>query len=44
MSDISDTKRLADALNSLALTMTEIMMERLRAATDLQEHTDQSLV
>ena len=38
MSDISDTKRLADALNALALTMTEIMMERLRAATDLQEH------
>ena len=38
MSDISDTKRLADAINALALTMTEIMTERLRAATDLQEH------
>jgi excisionase family DNA binding protein len=37
MSDISDTKRLADAINALALTVTEIMTERLLAATDLQE-------
>lgn len=38
MNDASETKRLADAINALALTMTEIMTERLRAATDLQGH------
>lgn len=38
MDNTTDTKRLADAINALALTMTEIMTERLRAATDLQEH------
>ena len=32
MNDASETKRLADAINALALTMTEIMTERLRAA------------
>lgn len=30
MSDYSDTKRLADAINALAVTMTQIMAERLR--------------
>ncbi len=36
MSETSETKRLADAINVLAITMTEIMTERLRAAAEGQ--------
>ena len=39
MNDISDTKRLADAINMLALTMTQIMTERLRALAQDGEGT-----
>ena len=35
VSDISDTKRLADAINGLAVTRTEIMTERLKALADV---------
>ena len=38
MRETSETRRLADAINPLALTMTEIIAVRLRAAADLQEH------
>ena len=37
MTDISDTKRLADAIDALAVTMMEIMGERLKAIADAQE-------
>ena len=37
MSNISDTKRLADAIGTLVVTMMEIMGERLKAIADAQE-------
>jgi excisionase family DNA binding protein len=37
MSEISDTKRLADAINALAVTMTEIMTERMRMIAEDQK-------
>ena len=37
MNDLSESKRLADAINALAVTMTEIMTERLRAVAEGQE-------
>jgi hypothetical protein len=37
MNNISDTKRLADAIDSLAVTMMGIVGERLKAIADAQE-------